>query len=62
VIIAMGRPRYKSRESKEGLELEDWVYGQAPGKITFVTFNGNKVTKVKETYAGIGGDLSGPPK
>ncbi len=63
VILAIGRPRYKSRETKDGLELEDWVFGQAPGKITFVTFNGNKVTKVKETYASMGGDLSAaPPK
>lgn len=63
VVLALGRPRYKSRETKDGLELEDWVFGQAPGKITFVTFNGNKVTKVKESYASLGGDLTtAPPK
>ncbi len=62
VVLALGRPRYKSRETKDGMETEDWVYGQAPGKITFVTFAGSKVSKVKETYAGVGGgDLSGPP-
>lgn len=64
VIIAMGRPRYKSRETKEGSDLEDWVYGQAPGRITFVTFGGGgKVVKVKEAYASLGGgDLTtGPP-
>lgn len=55
VILAMGRPVRKSRETKDGMELEDWIYGQAPGKITFVTFNGPKVVKVKETYAGLGG-------
>lgn len=55
VILALGRPVRKSRETKDGLELEDWIYGQAPGKITFVTFNGPKVIKVKETYAGLGG-------
>ena len=54
VLMAMGRPANKSRETKDGLELEDWVYGAAPGKITFVTFNGDKVIKVKEAYAGLG--------
>ncbi len=54
VILALGRPRLKSREVKDGMELEDWVYGEAPGRITFVTFSGNKVVRVKETYAGLG--------
>jgi hypothetical protein len=57
VIMSMGRPRYKPRETRDGLELEDWVYGMAPGKITFVTFNGDKVIKVKEEYAGLGTDV-----
>lgn len=54
VVMAMGRPVYKSRETKDGMDLEDWVYGHAPGKITFITFQGDKVTKVKEEYAGLG--------
>jgi hypothetical protein len=54
VVMAMGRPAHKSREVKDGLELEDWVYGEAPGKITFVTFKGEKVMKIKEAYAGLG--------
>jgi hypothetical protein len=54
VLLAVGRPVHKSRETKEGLELEDWIYGKPPGRITFVTFNGNKVIKVKESYAGLG--------
>jgi len=60
VIMALGRPVYKSRETKDGLELEDWVYGAAPGKITFVTFNGDKVIKVKESYAGLGTQVNNP--
>lgn len=56
VIMAMGRPRRKSREvTKDGLETEDWIYGEAPGRITFVTIANSKVVKVKETYAGLGG-------
>jgi hypothetical protein len=61
VVLAMGRTSLKSRESKDGLDTEDWVYGTAPGKITFVTFSGDKVIKVKEMYAGLGTDVQGPP-
>jgi hypothetical protein len=60
VIMAMGKPRTKSRETKEGMELEDWIYGNPPGKVVFVTFNGSKVLKVKETYAGLGGQVAPP--
>ena len=49
VLMAMGHPDHKSRETKDGVELEDWVFGQPPGKITFVTFNGRKVIKVKKS-------------
>jgi hypothetical protein len=61
VIMALGRPAHKSRETKDGLELEDWVYGTPPGRITFVTFNGDKVIKVKESYAGLGTQVADPP-
>ncbi|HUD98415.1 MAG TPA: hypothetical protein VMR62_02500 [Bryobacteraceae bacterium] len=60
VLLAMGRPNHKSREVKDGVELEDWVFGQPPGKITFVTFNGSKVIKVKEQYAGLGTEVADP--
>jgi hypothetical protein len=54
VLLALGKPVRKVRETKDGEELEDWIYGTPPGRIVFVTFNGNKVVKVKETYAGLG--------
>ena len=60
VLLALGRPVNKSREVKDGLELEDWIYGKPPGRITFVTFNGNKVIKVKESYAGLGAEAAAP--
>jgi len=60
VLMAVGRPVRKSRETKDGVDLEDWVYGQPPGKITFVTFQGAKVVKVKESYAGLGGSVAEP--
>lgn len=55
VILALGKPRTKTRETKDGLETEDWIYGNPPGKVTFVTFANSKVIKVKEAYAGLGG-------
>jgi hypothetical protein len=60
VVMALGKPLHKSREIKDGLEIEDWVYGQAPGKITFITFKGDKVIKVKEAYAGLGSQVQDP--
>ena len=54
VIMAMGRAQHRSRETKDGLETEDWVYGTPPGKITFVTFSGEKVIKVKDCLRGPG--------
>lgn len=60
VMLAVGRPRSKSRETKDGVDYEDWVYGLPPGKITFVTFQGSKVVKVKDTYAGLGGSTASP--
>jgi hypothetical protein len=65
VLLAIGRPLRKTRETKEGAEMEDWIYGEPPGRVTFVTFTGNKVVRVKETYAGLGGNIAetpGPPQ
>jgi hypothetical protein len=61
VVMALGRPAHKSRETKDGIDLEDWVYGMAPGKITFITFKGDKVIKVKESYAGLGTQVQDNP-
>lgn len=61
VVLAVGRPAHKSRETKDGVEVEDWVYGTPPGKITFVTFSGEKVIKVKDEYAGLGNEVADQP-
>jgi len=61
VIMAMGRAQHRSRETKDGLELEDWVYGTPPGKMTFVTFSNDKVIKVKDSYAGLGSQVDTTP-
>ena len=62
VLLALGRPLRKTRESKDGVDFEDWLYGEPPGRVMFVTFSGPKVVKVKETYAGLGGTIAAPPK
>jgi hypothetical protein len=60
VLLALGKPKSKIRETKEGLDTEDWIYGQPPGKMTFVTFASGKVIRVKDTYAGLGGQTAPP--
>jgi hypothetical protein len=62
VIMAIGKPVRKSRETHDGVENEDWIYGNPPGRMTFVTFTGAKVSKVKETYAGLGGTVAETPR
>jgi hypothetical protein len=61
VILALGKPRHKERNaSPDGAETEDWIYGEPPGKITFVTFANSKVVRIKEAYADIGGTTASP--
>jgi hypothetical protein len=49
VIAAIGRPDHKVRQrDADGVETEDWIYGNPPEKTTFVTFSGSKVVRVKE--------------
>jgi hypothetical protein len=61
VLLSIGKPRHKERNvTNDGTENEDWIYGDPPGKITFVTFAGSKVTRIKEAYADIGGSTAPP--
>lgn len=65
VLLAVGPPLSKSRETKDDVDYEDWIYGKPPGIMRFVKFAGAKVEKVDEFYAGINGstmDNSGPIK
>ncbi len=48
VVAAVGRPERKVRErDDDGNEIEDWIYGEPPGKTTFVRFMGERVTRIK---------------
>lgn len=61
VLLALGKPHNKSRETDaDGNELEDWIYGEPPGKMTFVRFNEGKVIRIQESYANIGGTTAPP--
>ena len=49
VIAAIGRPDRKVREkNQDGVETEDWIYGNPPARTTFVTFIGDRVVRVEE--------------
>jgi hypothetical protein len=49
VMAALGRAERKVRERQpDGTEIEDWIYGQPPGKTVFVRFVGDKVIRVSE--------------
>ncbi|MGH9430682.1 MAG: hypothetical protein ACRD3T_03990 [Terriglobia bacterium] len=47
VLSAKGPPIRKVRYEKDGSELEDWIYGDAPHCL-FVTFNGDQVVKIEQ--------------
>jgi len=48
VLATLGRPLKRVREKKGEVETEDWIYGERPHKVTFVTFLKDKVVSVKE--------------
>jgi len=49
VIAALGKPDHKVRETQpDGTEVEDWIYGNPPGKTVFVSFDGDTVLRVEE--------------
>lgn len=50
VLAALGKPTRKVRERRptDGVETEDWIYGQPPGETIFVTFVGDKVVEIRQ--------------
>jgi hypothetical protein len=47
VLSAKGSPDRRVRETRNGAEQEDWIYGTPP-HVLFVTFDGDQVTSVKQ--------------
>lgn len=54
VLLAVGAPVNKVRETKDDVDYEDYIYGKPPGIMRFVKFAGAKVSKIDEYYVGIG--------
>jgi hypothetical protein len=47
VLSSKGPPERKVREVREGMEVEDWIYGLPP-HVLFVTFDGDTVVSVRQ--------------
>jgi hypothetical protein len=47
VIYAKGRPPKKVRETADGAEYEEWIYGTPPQDVDFVRFVGDEVVRVE---------------
>ena len=52
----------KVRETKEGVEQEDWIYGKPPLKTIFVTFEDDVVVNIQELQGGVSGSTAEYPK
>ena len=60
VVAALGQPDRKVRETKNGVEQEDWIYGTPPMKVIFVTFEEEEVVSVQEYAGGVAGEAQPP--
>jgi len=60
VVAALGQPTRKVRETKDGVEQEDWIYGTPPLKVIFVTFEEEEVVRVQEYAGGVAGEAQPP--
>lgn len=47
VLSSRGQPDRKVRETREGVEYEDWIYGLPP-HVLMVTFDGDQVVTVRQ--------------
>jgi hypothetical protein len=47
VLSSKGPPDRKVRETRDDVEMEDWIYGLPP-HVLFVTFDGDRVVSVKQ--------------
>ncbi len=48
VIIALGRPPHRMRETKDGQDYEEWIYGTPPQDVEFIRFIGDKVVRIED--------------
>ena len=48
VIYAKGRPSRRLRESRDGKDYEEWIYGAPPQDVEFIRFIDDKVVSIEE--------------
>lgn len=48
VQYAMGRPPHRVRETKDGKEIEEWIYGAPPQDVEFIRFQDDKVCSIED--------------
>jgi sulfur carrier protein ThiS len=48
VTCAMGRPPRRLRESQEGQDYEEWIYGAPPRDVEFIRFVDDKVVRIED--------------
>lgn len=62
VLLSKDKPVRKVRDYKGGIETEDWIYGEPPGDIIFITFENGEVIRIKEAHAALGGQVRETPQ
>lgn len=48
VLSAMGRPPRRLRETSNGQEYEEWIYGTPPEEVQFIRFLHGKVVRIEQ--------------
>lgn len=48
VTYAMGRPPRRLRESQDGQDYEEWIYGAPPQEVEFIRFVDDKVVRIED--------------
>jgi hypothetical protein len=48
VLFALGRPPRRIRETKDGNDYEEWIYGAPPKDVEFVRFLQDKVVQIED--------------
>lgn len=75
VLYAKGRPPRRLRESREGKDYEEWIYGDPPQDVEFIRFledkvvsieqmkvSGEKVVRTQDEVGDLGGTLDASAK
>jgi hypothetical protein len=48
VLYALGRPPRRVRETSDGKEVEEWIYGAPPQDVEFIRFISDKAVSIEE--------------